>query len=142
MNIPVQDMDALQKEFEQDEGVSRRGYRCSEGFWTIGIGHNTEGKDLSDRAIRVIFEDDLVDAVRDLDRIWPGWRDLSERRKRALVNMSFQLGGPRLAGFRKMWAAIRAGDFTTAAAEAKDSLWFRQTQPSRTGRVIRFLEEG
>lgn len=140
--IPVNNMGALEKEFEDDEGRTRRGYKCSQGYWSIGIGHNTEGKDLSDRAIRVIFEDDLQDAVADLDRIYPGWRDLSERRKRALINMSFQLGGSRLAAFKKMWAAIKVGDFVTAAAEAKDSLWFKQTQESRTERVIRYLKEG
>ena len=31
--------------------------------------------------------------------------------------MAFNLGEKRLRGFRKMWAALRRGDYNTAAAE-------------------------
>jgi lysozyme len=140
--MPIVDMDSLDSELTVDEGKRRRGYKCSSGFWTIGIGHNTEGKDLSDRAIRVIFEDDVSDAIKDLDSMWVGWRGLSERRKRALINFSFQLGYSRMRGFIKFWAALRAHDFNRAADEMKDSLWFRQTQESRTSRVIQYVREG
>lgn len=139
--IPV-DKSALTNELVDDEGKRRRGYKCSAGYWTIAIGHNTEGKDLSDRAIEVIFEDDVADAIADLDNIWIGWRSLTERRKRALINMSFQMGYSKLAAFVKMWAALKIGDYETASAEAKDSLWFHQTQEDRTSRVLLYLKEG
>lgn len=155
----------LTAELTQDEGYRNRRYRCSEGKWTIGVGHNLEGKKfrpetwglikldhprlenallddhvvLSDALIDRIFAEDVEDACEDLDGIWIGWRGLDEERKRALINMSFQMGGPRLAAFRRMWAALRLHDFATAASEAKDSLWFRQTQESRTSRVIQQL---
>lgn len=162
------DMALLTAELRQDEGYRNRRYRCSEGKWTIGIGHNLEGKKfrphtwaliklehprienallddhvvLSDGLIERIFAEDVEDACADLDAIWIGWRGLDEERKRALINMSFQMGGQRLATFRFMWAALRLRDFGTAAAEAKNSLWFDQTQESRTSRVIRQLAGG
>jgi lysozyme len=142
MDIPVEDLDTLEKDFVSDEGKRRRGYRCPAGFWTIGIGHNTEGKDLSDRAIRVMFEDDVADAVTDLDAIWIGWRGLSENRKHALINLSFQLGQSRFLGFPNFWAAMRAHNFGKAAAELRNSLWYGQTQALRTQRVIKQIMEG
>ena len=45
----------------------------------------------------------------------------------ALVEMAFQLGVPKLMAFRRMLAAIRERDWHTAAAEALDSKWARQT---------------
>ena len=41
--------------------------------------------------------------------------------------MAFNLGGPRLAAFRRMRAAIAAGDWDAAATEALDSRWARLT---------------
>lgn len=162
------DLQALRSELTADEGYRNMRYRCPAGKWTIGIGHNLEGKrfrpetwfalmqehphvqnallddqtTLSDYLIDRIFCDDVQDCIADLDGIWIGWRDLSECRKRALINMSFQMGGYRLGQFRLMWAALRAHDFKAAAKEAEDSDWFKQTQPSRTGRVIGQIRDG
>jgi len=41
--------------------------------------------------------------------------------------MAFNLGGPRLAGFTRLRAAVRRGDWQAAAAEALDSRWATQT---------------
>ena len=46
---------------------------------------------------------------------------------RLLISMAFNLGEPRLAGFRRMRAAIAAGDWHRAASEALASRWARQT---------------
>lgn len=161
-------VDDLKAELAADEGYRTRRYLCPAGKWTIGIGHNLEGKQLpaeiwahiridhphvtnallddqvqlSDELIQRIFEVDIEDACADLDNIWIGWRSLSEARKRALINMSFQMGQQRLQAFVRMWRALRNHEFGRAADEAKDSLWYAQTQPSRTGRVLRQLREG
>lgn len=160
--------DDLKAELAADEGYRRQRYLCSQGKITIGIGHNLEGKRfspeiwaaiklehpnvanallddqvrLSDEIIQRIFREDCEDACEDLDSIWIGWRSLSERRKRALINMSFQMGGPRLTAFIRMWRALRNHDFDRAADEAKDSMWYVQTQASRTSRVLAQIREG
>lgn len=161
-------LDDLKAELIADEGYRTTRYLCSQGKLTIGIGHNLEGKrlppeiwaqirlehptvtnallddqvQLSDELIQRIFEVDIEDACESLDGIWIGWRSLSENRKRALINMSFQMGATRLAAFVRMWRALRNHEFGRAADEAKDSLWFAQTQGSRTERVLRQLREG
>lgn len=166
--MSVCDMAALAAELAVDEGRRRRRYLCPAAKWTIGIGHNLEGKrfrpetwaaiqaehphlanallddvtELSDALIDRIFGDDVDDAIADLDSLWPAWRGLSERRKRALINLCFQLGRDRLAGFVRFWAALRRHDYDLAADELIDSLWYRQTQPARTGRVIAQIRNG
>ena len=44
-----------------------------------------------------------------------------------LLLMEFNLGLPRLRGFRKMRAALHRHDFEEAATEAQDSKWAHQT---------------
>jgi lysozyme len=41
--------------------------------------------------------------------------------------MAFNLGGPRLAGFTRLRAAVMRGDWDAAAGEALDSRWAVQT---------------
>ena len=65
-------------------------------------------------------------------RVWllmagRGFAGMAEPRRQALISMAFNLGGPRLAGFRRMRAAIAGNDWNRAADEALDSRWARQT---------------
>lgn len=162
------DMALLAQELAADEGRRTKRYRCPAGFWTIGIGHNLEGKRfsgptwnaiieehpnldnallddhtvLSDALIDRIFAEDVDDAIKDLDAVWIGWRALSENRKRALINWSFQCGLNTMLQFRRFWAAMKAYEFEPAGQYLRESLWYRQTQPSRTERVIRQIQEG
>ena len=48
-------------------------------------------------------------------------------RQAALTSMAFNLGAPRLAGFRRMRDAIACDDWQLAATEALDSRWAAQT---------------
>ena len=61
------------------------------------------------------------------DRFGDALSDASLARRHALVSMAFNLGGPRLAGFTRLRAAVRRGDWQAAAAEALDSRWATQT---------------
>ena len=54
----------------------------------------------------------------------------------ALQEMAFQLGVPKLMGFKKMLAAIRDERWRDAAVEARDSRWARQT-PARAEHVAK-----
>lgn len=51
-----------------------------------------------------------------------------------LYHMAYQLGVPRLLGFKKMIGAVYAEDYETASKEMLDSLWAKQT-PSRAKRL-------
>jgi lysozyme len=45
-----------------------------------------------------------------------------------LVELVFNLGMPRLLGFKKMWAALDRKDYAAAADEMMDSKWAQQVK--------------
>ena len=54
----------------------------------------------------------------------------------ALRDMAYNMGVPRLMGFKKMLAAIEQGSWQTAKAEALDSKWACQV-PNRAAKVVK-----
>ena len=70
--------------------------------------------------------------------LYPAFRGFHPARQAALISMAFNLGKPRLAGFRRMRAVINRGDWGNAAAEAEASLWARQTR-RRADEIARLL---
>lgn len=138
-------IDIAYEQLKRDEGVRPTVYRCTAGYLTVGVGHNLEAKPLSERAIRVIFEDDLKDAEADAIAVFGSdtFRSLDDARKAVLVNMAFNLGRDRLSGFKNFIAAVKARDWSNAAYHMLDSLWARQvgqrawrlSEQMRTGEV-------
>src|SRR3546814_14122335 len=80
-------------------------------------------------------------SLADLDRALPGWRGLSEARMRALANMALNRCITRLLGFRLFLAALEAGRWEEAAAEALDSRWASQVG-RRADRLAAAIREG
>jgi GH24 family phage-related lysozyme (muramidase) len=131
----------LRAELSRDEARRTRPYRDSEGILTIGVGHNLEANGLPlevlerllvahglpEPDVDLLLDRGIAQAEADLDALLPGWREaLDPVRQRVLLNMVFNLGRTRLGGFQRMWAAVRARDWPTAAAEMMDSQWARQ----------------
>ena len=120
---------ALMADLVRDEGRVDHAYQDSEGYWTIGVGHlidKRRGGALPGHIIDLLLDYDAAMAVADLDRNVPWWRDMPEPWQRGLANMAFNLGWPTLSRFKKMLAALEAGDGETAAREAGDSKWAQQ----------------
>lgn len=136
------DREALKSDLIRDEGVVLYAYEDHLGYQTIGCGRLIDrrrgGGITMDEAMHLLGNDiERVEA--ELDRRISWWRGLSASRQRALANMAFQLGVNGLLGFRKMLAALRAGDYEKAASEALDSAWAAQT-PQRAERVVKLLK--
>ena len=55
-----------------------------------------------------------------------GFWDDQKTAQEVIVNMCFNMGAPRLSGFKKFIAGVNAGDWKTAAVEMMDSRWARQ----------------
>lgn len=137
----IEDQAALRAELTRDEGRRSHLYRCSEKKLTIGVGWNIEDNGLPDHIIDALLDHAIRETERELTERLPWWIGLSERRKRALLNMAFNLGVPRLLGFRKMLSALRAGDYQGAAREALDSRWANQVG-DRAQRIAAIFREG
>ena len=136
MNVSI-----LREHLKQDEGVRSKPYKDSLGILSIGVGRNLEHVGLREQEIDFLLTNDIEEVEKDL-QTFPWWDSLNEARQVAIGNMRFQLGPTRFRGFKKMIKALADGNYHEAARQAKDSLWFRQTQPSRTGRVIHMLRHG
>jgi len=116
----------LKDELSRHEGRKPKPYKDSEGILTIGVGWNLEANGLPEDVIDHLLELGIENAEKALDAIHPNWREHDEARQRVLLNMAFNLGQSRLAGFKKMWAAVAIGDYEEAAAQMLDSKWAGQ----------------
>lgn len=136
-------MNIAQLEFEltRDEGKKAKPYKCTAGKTTIGIGRNLDDVGLSDEEISLLFRNDIARCMADLDRNFVWWRQMTDARRRVLVNMVFNLGISRLLQFKNTLAAMAAGDYKAAAAGMRNSLWARQVG-ARAERLARMMEAG
>ena len=124
----------LSKELRRDEGVEYRAYLDTVGVPTVGVGRNLNAKPLpagwtyplTDAQVDELLADDIGDVFKDLDRALPWWRKMSYARQRVIANMCFNLGMPRLLGFKNTLAAMEQGRYTTAAAGMMASRWADQ----------------
>lgn len=136
------DIALLIQDIASDEGAVREAsrhivYKDHLGNDTVGYGRLLSRGFSQDEA-EYLLGNDVKSAMADLDRNAPWWRAMLDPRMRALANMCFQLGWPRLAGFKKMLAALERGDTEEAAKQALDSKWARQT-PERAERVAAMI---
>lgn len=116
----------LLSSLKQHEGLRLKAYQDTEGVWTCGYGRNLQQLEITKDQAEVWLIEDLTKAIKELDRAFPGWKDHSETRQNVLIEMMFNLGAPRLAGFRKFWAALAANSYAEAAQEMLASKWAKQ----------------
>ena len=140
--MPDYDRAMLRGELSRDEGRERFPYRDTEGILTIGVGWNLEANGIPEDMIDRLLDIGIEHAEIDVGVLYPEWRNtLNGVRQRVLLNMAFNLGRVRLAGFRNMWAAVRAQEWDRAAAEMLDSKWARQVGP-RAHRLSEMMRLG
>ena len=113
-------------DLERDEGVRLKPYLDTVGKTTIGIGRNLTDNGITAAEAKMLLQNDLFRVANELDLVAPWWREMSQVRQNALVNMAFNLGLPRLLTFKKMMLALENGNFETAWAEAMGSKWAAQ----------------
>ena len=115
------------REFPYDDATGhalRRGDKLI-GNITIGSGINlSAGLSASER--HFLLETRIAVAIKSLDDNVPQWSGLNDARREVLVEMSFNMGWPKLAGFTRFLAALSRNDFTMAAQEMLSSAWATQ----------------
>lgn len=133
------DSEKLKKILIQHEGLRLKKYKCSKGKWTLGVGWNLDNKLPSDIAQYFLEHGEITEdmAMRMLDLslaraiieakvMFPQFRSFSDNRQHAIVDLLFNMGMARFSKFRKTVAAIKAGDWDTAALEVVDSEYYRE----------------
>lgn len=133
--------DQLRPILAADEGVKNKPYRCTAGKLTIGIGRNLDDVGLSQDEIGLLLENDIARAEMSARRLVPAFDALSDGRKVALVSMAFNLGEVGLSKFTNTLSSINKGQWATAAAGMRASLWAQQVG-ARAERLAKMMERG
>ena len=139
-------MEKLQEELENDEGVKYEVYNDHLGYPTFGIGHlildsdpeygSSTGTEVSEDRVKEAFASDVVGVVSDCETLYPDFEELPEEAQRIIANMMFNMGRPRLSKFKGMKRGIDSLNWNQAADEMVDSKWYRQV----TNRAQRLVE--
>ncbi|MAL83027.1 MAG: lysozyme [Idiomarina sp.] len=130
------DRDTLKSELIRDEGCVFEIYEDHLGYATCGVGHliiegdpehgKPIGTEVSPDEVNAYLEKDIDTAIVEVSKRYPFFASLDDVRQRVLINMTFNLGSPRLSMFKKFLAAVEAGNWHVAAAEMLDSKWAKQ----------------
>jgi lysozyme len=122
-------------------------YPDSEGIPTVGIGFNLKRPDaaaqlkkvganfekilagkssLTQEQINALFFTDLAQAKTSAQALVPNMPTLPPKVQGVLTEMAFNLGMPRLSGFKKFLSHIQNKDFLAASQEMINSKWAKQ----------------
>lgn len=126
----------VQKQLEIDEGVVYEVYLDHLGYPTFGIGHLildddpengfAVGHSVEPERVTEAFQNDLDISIDECKVLYSDWDDYPGEVQEILVNMMFNLGRPRLSGFKNFKKAVDSSDWKTAGIEGRDSKWYRQ----------------
>lgn len=111
------------------------------GKLTIGIGRNLTDNGISGVEALMLCNNDVRTVIRDLDRVLPWWSKMTDARQDALLNAAFNLGIPRLLGFKVALAMLEAGRYDAAADAFMDSKWATQVG-DRAKRIADAIRKG
>ena len=130
------DINKLREQLIIDEGVKYEVYNDHLGYPTFGIGHlitqadeeygKPDGTKVTEERVNAVFDKDVMIYVSEAKKVFPNLDELPEEAQQVIVNMTFNMGAPRLSKFKKFIAGVNAGDWNTAAVEMMDSRWANQ----------------
>ena len=102
------------------EGFSPTPYLCPAGYWTIGYGHlcDKDHSPISREQGGQYLAEDLLDALRDVERLAPNLKDEPDHRAIACASWIMNLGKGNFAS-STMLKRIREGKWEAAAKEMK-----------------------
>jgi len=147
------DLRRLEKRIKQSEGQMRdslgfhKPYLDHLGVPTIGYGCTSfmgrpvtiKDDPITDEMANFLLFHDIYHAIKDasvfIDRFWR----IGSIRQEALVEMAYQLGGPKQRRFIKAQAAGNRRQWPKMAAEMLDSRWHDQT-PTRCQELARMIK--
>ena len=141
-----------------NEGNKPKVYKDSKGNRTIGVGFNLEdtgnrkflkregidinelfdGRELTDRETKTLYNHSLTQAFKDAQSYDPNFAKRPEAVKMTLVDMAFNLGLTKLNKFVDMKKGLMNNDYNMAADEMVDSNWYKQVK-SRGPRMVKVM---
>lgn len=146
-------------DLRRDEGVRNKKYKDSKGYWTAGVGHLIDPRilgrpltpledkvlnhdyTLTDGEINAWLSADIDEKLKDVQPFhW--WQVLdTETRRRAVLNMVFNMGVETLSEFHTFLNLLSAKAWVRAADDLEGTLWHRQVGP-RAERIEAMIRRG
>lgn len=126
--------DAVRLSLVADEGKRNFPYVDTVGKITIGIGHNLTDNGIPDFLINLLFNYDVSSVWNELLDKLPWVEDCPENVKVVLLNMTFNMGVPKLLQFKKTLEFLKKRNWGEASREMLDSNWAREL-PNRASRL-------
>ena len=126
----------LREQLKIDEGVKYEIYKDHLGYDTFGIGHlvvkedaefgQTVGTKVSEDRVNEVFEKDVQKMIKEAKILFPNFDSLPEEAQQVIVNMTFNMGRPRLSNFKKFISYINESKWEEASKEMLNSAWAKQ----------------
>ena len=130
------DINKLREQLKIDEGVKYQVYDDHLGYKTFGIGHLVKttdeeygapvGTPVSEERVNSVFDKDVETYIDEAKKVFGNLEDMPQEAQLVIVNMTFNMGAPRLSKFKKFIKAIHDEDWATASVEMLDSRWADQ----------------
>ena len=138
MKVNQELIQVISTDLIRHEGYETKIYLDINGLHAMGVGHLIKlgdeefkkpvGTAVSEERIREAFKQDLVNAIRDVENVFPTVNTYPDDVQRVLINMMFNLGRPRFNKFEDMIKAVRHNDWNGAANAMVDSKWYGQVK--------------
>lgn len=143
----------IEKMIAADEGKSLKAYHCSEGYLTVGIGHNLDadparhilrrgmmkGSVITERECAELFAYDLNKVHQGIEKRMPNFKTLERKYQIILINMIFQMGIDGVLAFKNTRAKMALSDEAGVKAGIRRSKYYKQT-PNRAERMCMLVD--
>ena len=144
LDVEFGDVNALRKQIQDHEGKRLKVYPDA-GHLSIGYGHKVlDGEDFSagitDQQADEMFDKDFESHLKGA-RQTPGYNLADQMRKRAMVDLAYNMGISWHKKFPKFSKAAGAGDWETAADELVNSEWYGQVG-TRAPTIVNMIRTG
>lgn len=134
-------MTKLEEQLITDEGFSSKPYRCTAGKLTIGFGRNIDDVGISRYEALFLLQEDIKKVRTELSQKLPFFKDLTDGRQNALINMGFNLGVHGLMQFKNTLLLISQKKYEEASNAVLLSKWAGQVG-TRALRISKQIKDG
>lgn len=138
----------LASQIQRDEGRKAVVYKDSKGWWTIGDGilvdFRVDGAGLRPEEMDFILANRLHLAASAATKIYgpADWLKLDAPRRRALINLCYNMGPTEFAKFQRTMGYMKAGQYEEAAANLLKNKWAKDVGPMRSKRIAQQIATG
>lgn len=111
----------IKESIENFESLELKPYICPAGKLTIGFGRNLQDNGITRNEAEILLDNDLLNTKLELEDRLPIFTKLDDVRQDVLIQMAYNMGVPKLLGFKKTIDylevavfSLNNGDFSVA----------------------------